>query len=491
MEEMVRANYMANQSVNFSMLSENERERIYLAALEILERTGAVVHDEETLEVLADAGCWVEDNRVRIPSGVTQAAVNSAPSRVVFCDRNGERKIIAEGDKVYFGPGPTNNYYIDPHTGERRDPKKEDKVDVAKTCDYLPNIDYVMDLGTPKDVQTGISDIHSFDAMVRNTTKPIFHWGFDIDQYEDIIEMAAVVAGGMEELQKRPFIALYSEPTPPLVHSEEAIAKATYAGKHKLPIIYTPCVMSGGTAPATLAATLALGVADSLVGLVANQHLNKGNPFIMGGVYTIMDMNTTVFSYGSPEFLALQAGIAEVASYMEIPVFGTAGCTDSCTLDGQAAGEAAMSILIAAQAGANVVHDVGYTEYGSTGSLYQLVMGDEIIGMVKRFMEGIKVDAEHLAIEVIDQVGPGGHFLGQEHTSKHFKNETWFPDLINRQRYSGWQAAGATTMGERIIEKTQRILAEHEPEPLDDAVLKELDRIVARAEERERQRTKK
>lgn len=484
MEKMVRSNYIANQSVNYSMLSEEEREEIYLAAVEILERTGAEVHDEETLDVLEDAGCWVEGERVRIPSGVTQDAVNSAPARVVFCDRNGNRKIIAEGKNTYFGPGPTNNYYIDPQTGERREPRKADKADVAKTCDYLPNIDYVMDLGTPKDVSPNLSDIHSFDAMVRNTTKPIFHWGFDIEQYESIINMAATVAGGMEELQKNPFLALYSEPTPPLVHSEEAIAKATYAGKHKLPAIYTPCVMSGGTTPSTLAGTLALGIADSLVGLVANQHLNKGNPFIMGGVYTIVDMNSTVFSYGAPEFLALQAGVAEVAQYMEIPVFGTAGCTDSCTLDGQAAAESAMSILTAAQAGANVVHDVGYTEYGSTGSLYQLVMGDEVIGMVKRIMRGIKVDKEHLATDVIDDVGPGGHFLGHEHTSEHFKDETWFPELINRQRHSGWKAAGGSTMGDRIIDKTQKILEEHEPEPLSDDVLEELDRIVEEAEEK-------
>ncbi|SKA13171.1 trimethylamine methyltransferase family protein [Selenihalanaerobacter shriftii] len=484
MERMVRSNYKINQKVNFSSLSEEECEKIYLAAVEILERTGAVVHDEETLEVLEDAGCWVEGEKVRFPSGVTQAAVNSAPSRVVFCDRNGDRSIIAEGNNTYYGPGPTNNYYIDPMTGERRKPKKEDKADVAKTCDYLPNIDFVMDLGTPDDVTISLSDIHSFDAMIRNTTKPIFHWGFDIDQYEDIIEMAAVVAGGMEELQKNPFIALYSEPTPPLIHSKEAIAKATYAGKYKLPIIYTPCVMSGGTTPATLAGTLALGIADSLVGLVANQHLNKGNPFIMGGVYTIMDMNSTVFSYGSPEFLALQSGIAEVAHHMGIPVFGTAGCTDSCTLDGQAAGEAAMSILTAAQSGANLVHDVGYTEYGSTGSLYQLVMGDEIIGMVKRIMKGIKVDKEHLATDVIDEVGPGGHFIAQDHTMKHFKDETWFPELINRQRYPGWKNDGGTTMGERVIDKTQKILKEHQAEPLSEDILKRLDEIVENAEKR-------
>ena len=492
MDKCVRARYTVNGTPAYRMLSEDQQRDIYQAALEILERTGAVIHDKEALELFEKAGCWIEGERVRFPAGLSEWAVKAAPSRIMLYDRDGNPGMVLEGRNTYYGPGPTNTYHRDPETGERRRPVISDSENAGKVCDALPNIDYTMDLGTPTGVTDSLADVYAFKAMLTNCRKPIVHWGFDIEQYEDIIEIAATVAGGLENLQKKPFICLYSEPTSPLVHSREAIAKAIFAARKRVPIVYTPCVMLGGTTPATMAATIALGVAESLVGIIASQLIREGSPIIMGGVYAIMDMKTTVYSYGSPEFHMMQAGIAEVAHYMNIPVFGTAGCTDSHTLDGQAAGEATMSILMAALSGANLVHDVGYTGSGSQGSLYQLVMCDEIIGMVKRFMRGIKVDDETLAVDVIDRVGPGGHHLADPHTMKHFKTETWFPTLINRMRYDEWKnATDKSTMGDRVKKKMLDILKNHEVPALPDDVLKKIDEVVQKAEEREASKKKK
>ena len=492
MNKCVRARYSVNGSPVFKMLSEEQQHEIYNAALEILERTGAVIHDKEALEIFEKAGAWVEGERVRFPAGLTEWAVKSAPSRITLYNREGKRSMVLEGRNTYYGPGPTNTYHRDPETGERRRPVNKDNENAAKVCDALENIDFAMDLGTPTGVTDELADVYAFKAMITNCRKPIVHWGFDIEQYEYMIDMAAAVVGGMEELQKRPFFCLYSEPTSPLVHSREAIAKAVFAAKKRVPIVYTPCVMLGGTTPATMASTIALGVAESLVGIIVSQLIREGSPIIMGGVYAIMDMKTTVFSYGSPEFHVMQAGIAEVAHYMGIPVFGTAGCTDSHTLDGQAAGEATMSILIAAQSGANLVHDVGYTGSGSMGSLYQLVMCDEIIAMVKRFMRGIEVTDETLALDVIDRVGPGGHHLADQHTMKHFKSETWFPTLINRMRYDEWKnKENASTMGDRVTAKMRDILKSHEVPALSDDVLKKIDDIIKKAEEQVAKKKKK
>ena len=492
MNKCVRARYSANNTPVFKMLSEDQQHEIYQAAIEILERTGAVVHDKEALDLFEKAGAWVEGERVRFPAGLTEWAVKSAPSRITLYDRDGNRKMVLEGRNTYYGPGPTNTYHRDPETGERRRPVLSDSENAGKVCDALPNIDFAMDLGTPTGVTDTLADVYAFKSLVTNCRKPIVHWGFDIEQYEDIVEIAATVVGGLENLQKRPFFCLYSEPSSPLVHSREAIAKALFAAKKRIPIVYTPCVMLGGTTPATMAGTIALGIAESLVGIVASQLVREGSPIIMGGVYAIMDMKTTVFSYGSPEFHIMQAGIAEVAHHMGIPVFGTAGCTDSHTLDGQAAGEATMSILIAAQSGANLVHDVGYTGSGSMGSLYQLVMCDEIIGMVRRFMRGIPVNDETLALDVIDRVGPGGHHLADEHTMKHFKTETWFPSTINRMRYDEWKnKEGASTMGDRVAQKMRDILKNHEVPVLPDDVLKKIEDIVQKAEDREAKKKKK
>jgi len=491
-DRYVRARYTTNKTPVFRILSEEQQKDIYQAAVEILERTGAVVHDEETLELFKNAGCWIEGERVRFPAGLTEWAVDTAPSRVLLYDRDGNRSMVLEGRNTYYGPGPTNTYHRDPYTGERRRPVVSDNENAGKVCDALENIDFAMDLGTPTGVTDTLADVYAFKALITNCRKPIVHWGFDIEQYEYMIEMAAEVVGGLENLQKKPFFCLYSEPSSPLMHSREAIAKAVFAAKKRVPIVYTPCVMLGGTTPATLASTIAMGVAESLVGIIASQLVREGSPIIMGGVYAIMDMKTTVYSYGSPEFHAMQAGIAEVAHYMGLPVFGTAGCTDSHTLDGQAAGEAAMSIFIAAQSGANLVHDVGYTGSGSMGSLYQLVMCDEIIGMVKRFMRGISVNDDTLALDVIDEVGPGGHFLAQPHTMKNFKTETWFPSVMSRMRHDGWKTMeGGSTMGDRVTEKMRDILENYEVPALPDGVLKKIDEIVKRAEDNEAKKKKK
>jgi trimethylamine--corrinoid protein Co-methyltransferase len=387
--------------------------------------------------------------------------------------------------------GPTNTFHIDTETEEMRKPRISDTENVARACEALKNIDFVEDLGTPDDVTLTLADVHAYRALVTNTKKPVVHWAFDIDQYNDIIEIATIVAGGLENLQKKPFLALYSEPSPPLMHSDEAINKAIFAAEKRVPIVYTPCIISGGTAPATLAGALALGVAESVVGIIASQLVREGSPIIMGGVYGIMDMLTTVYSYGSPEFNILQAGIAEVAHYMNIPVFGTAGCTDSHILEAQAAAEAAMSILTAMQAGANLVHDCGYTGFGNAGSIYQLVLADEIIGMVRRIMKGIEVNDFTLALDEIDKAGPSGEHVTSMHTYKNFKKEQWFPTLMNRMRHSEWKTkAGASTMEDRIKEKARKILRETEVPALPESMLKAIDAVVQRAEDREAKKKK-
>jgi trimethylamine--corrinoid protein Co-methyltransferase len=484
-----RSRYCVNRSIRFSLLSEAQREEIYSAALEILQRTGARVHSARARELFRKAGCWIDGDVVRFPIGLSEWAVRAAPSKILLYDRNGNRKLNLEGYHSYYGPGPTNIYHIDPYTGERRKPKISDTENVGKVCEALPNIDFVEDLGTPDDVTLTLADVYAFRTLVNSTTKPIVHWGFEVDQYGDIVALASAVAGGLESLQKRPFLALYSEPSPPLQHSAEAIDKAIFAAEKRIPVVYTPCIISGGIAPATLAGSLALGVAESVVGIVANQVVAEGSPIIMGGVYGIMDMLSTVYSYGSPEFNLMQAGIAEVAHYMKLPVFGTAECTDSHTLDAQAAAEAAMSILTAAEAGANLIHDCGYTGFGSAGSLFQLVMADEIIGMIRRIVRGIEVTDANLALDDIDRAGPSGEFVTSEHTFRSFKKETWFPTLMNRMRYSEWKSmAGGSSMGDRIKEKTRRLLEQTEAPVLPPDVHQDMDRIMKKAEDREKKK---
>jgi trimethylamine--corrinoid protein Co-methyltransferase len=207
-----------------------------------------------------------------------------------------------------------------------------------------------------------------------------------------------------------------------------------------------------------LAGVLTQSLAEGLVGIVLSQLKKKGAAMILGGVVTILDMSTTVMPYGAPEMVLLSAAQTEVCKQLRLPIFSTAGCGDSKVLDEQAAIEAAISVAVAALSGANLVHDVGYLESGLVGSLDMLVMSDEIISMVKRIVGGVVVDDEHLATEVIDRVGPGGNFLAEDHTLRHFKREFWFPNLLDRSRREAWEQHGSKTLGQRVRERVVDIL---------------------------------
>lgn len=481
----VRSNYLANSTPMFSVLSNSQCEEIFLAAQEVLERTGVTVHDEEARTILKKAGCWVDGILVRIPSSVVNRALSSVPKRVTLCNsRTGSRDVLLEGYNAYFGTGSDTPFTIDPYTGERKRSTKQSVGNACKVIDALPNLDFVMSLGIVQDVPLLISDRHQFEAQILNTSKPIVTTAHDIYGFADIIEMCEIIAGGVEELRRNPIMTLYAEPISPLQHAWEAASKLILAAKKGLPVVYTPCVMAGGTVPATMAGVLTQGLAESLSGLVINQSTREGSPFIMGGVFTIMDMSSTLFCYGSPEFNLLMSALANMAHYLKLPMFGTAGCSDSNIVDEQAGIEAAMSIALTALSGPNLNHDVGYIEYGSTSSLEYLAINNDVIGMARRLVRGIRVTDETLALDLIDKIGPGGHFLSEDHTMKYFKTETYYPSLIDRQRYESWQEAGSKTLFERANEKVRDIIENYEPDPLPKDVTQKIRAIVERSEQK-------
>lgn len=475
---MLRSNYVTNSSLQFRVFSEAQCEEIHCASLEILERVGVLIRHPKALELVKKAGAYVDGELVKMPAALVEKCIRSAPSRVVMCDREGNRTMYLENNKSYFGPGPTVNYTLDPFTGERRYPTIDDTRRASKVMDALPNIDYQMDFGTARDVQTDKSDVLMFEAMLNNSTKPIIHWGFNSKNYKTMVDMAVAVKGSLQELQNYPFLCFYSEPITPLTHDVDAIEKTMFMAEHRLPCINTPAPLAGATAPATLAGSIALAVAECLSGLVVHQLTCEGAPFIMGGVITVMDMQTTQITYGSPEFNLMSAGLTNMAQYYKIPMFTTAGCSDSKCVDQQAGIDIATNCLMAALSGGNIVHDVGYMESGVSTSLLQLVIADEVIGQVKRIIKGIEVNKETLAVDIIEKVGPGGHFMAEEHTFENFKKEWWFPSIFSRERYDDWVAKGQPDLAERAKQKLQKIIEEHEAKPLDEKIKKQVKQIA-------------
>jgi trimethylamine--corrinoid protein Co-methyltransferase len=291
--------------------------------------------------------------------------------------------------------------------------------------------------------------------------------------------MAAAAAGGIDELRLNPTLLLYSEPSTPLQHSETATGKLLYMAEQSLPVVHSPAPMMGGTAPVTMAGGFVLGNAEVLSSLVIHQLEAPGAPFVYGQGLHHMDMKDTISVYGAPEFQMARVLVAEMGRYYGLPTWGYAGHSDSCVMDEQAAADAAFSVLVAFLTGTNLAHDVGYLEAGLTTSPEMIVFTAEMVSMMRRFMNGVSLDAEALALEVIHAVGPGGDFLSSNHTLDHFR-ELWQPALFSRQRMADWVASGRKRLGGRLREKTLAIMEEHQPEPLPDSVREEIAYIQSR-----------
>lgn len=481
----MRANYRVNMTPQFRVLADDQIEEILYAALDVLERAGTRVLGEEGLALLSGAGCSVSDNNlVRIPSWLVKDALNAIPQRIVVAGRDRSKRVLLEKNKFHFGTGSDCPQVVDPYTDEVRKYTYEDVYNAARISDALENIDFHMSLGLTSGVLARTYDRPQFMAMVQGTSKPLVITTVDKEGLADQYQMACEVLGGPEEFARAPLFVVYIEPSSPLTHSVEAVEKILYAAEKGIPAIYTPCIMGGGTGPMTMAGTMVQALAEYLVGVVLAQLKRKGAGVIMGGVNSLMDMATSILSYGAPELALISAGMTDLSKWLGVPMFSTAGCSDAKVLDEQAAIEATMSVTLAALSGANLIHDVGYLESGLLGSFDMLVMADEVIGMAKHIVRGIPVSRETLAVDVIERVGPGGHYLSQEHTRQHFRQEMWFPSLMDRQMRRSWKASGAKTMANRVRAKVVNVLDHHQPLPIPAEVESRLREIIVSAEAR-------
>ena len=476
---VLQSNYTALEAPRFRKLSDDQVEQLHHASLEILERTGVRLYEPEALELLISKGIKVEDgNRVRIPAGLVEWALSIAPKRTVLCNRHGQRVMPLERNNVFYGPGSDCPNVIDVRSGERRPGTLQDIVEASLVCDALPNIDFLMSFCVASDLPQETADRHQMRAMLMNSTKPILFVTTEFEGCVDAIRMAEAVAGGEEELRRNPICACYINVTHPMRHNEEALRKLLFLAGKGLPTTYTPVVLRGATGPVTAAGAIALANAGELAGLVIAQLKREGAPIILtGGVNDMLDMRTTVDAYADPTNRVM---LVELAHRYGLPIFGLTGCSDSKLPDEQAAAEAAFAILLETLAGAQMAHDVGYLEGGMTNSIDQIVICDELIAYTKQFMRKLEINADTLALDLIDQVGPDGDYLSAEHTLNHFR-EDWYPKLFDRRNYEDWKNAGGKTLRQRANEKALKLLNSHKPEPLPDDVQARIDAIVAQS----------
>jgi trimethylamine--corrinoid protein Co-methyltransferase len=487
--QVKKTNYTVNATPTFEVLTEDEIEAIYYSALRVLYETGVRVYEEEGIEVAHSGGAIVEDTTedsslVKIPPWMVDKALSTLPRKVVVVGPDREHRMELYKDQIYFGAGSDTPFTWDPYTGERRRARYEDVKNFAKIAQAMPNMDFHMSLGIVQDVNVGTYDRWQYLAMLEGTTKPINITAVDLDGLRDQLEMAYIRVGGKEEFEKGPIFSLYIEPVSPLSHSQEVVQKLLFATDHGIPFVYTPCPLAGATSPCTLAGTAVQALTESLFGIVLSQLRKPGAPLIIGGLMSNMDMRTTIYCYGSPEMALLSAAYTQITKWLEVPMYETAGCSDAKMFDEQAAMEATINAATAALVGGNMIHDVGYLEQGLTSSMEMMVASNEIIDRVKRILRGIPVDDGTKALDVIEDVGPGGHYLEHDHTYTRFKDLIWQGELTDRQNWESWDLGGRKTFRDRVHAKVLEIL-EADTEPLmDEDMYEELHHICELADER-------
>ncbi len=467
---------------HLSLFTREQCEAVHYASLEILRRTGVRVDHQEALALLRQTDAIITDgNLVRFPPGLVEWALAQAPSCIALCKRGAsEVAIRMEGREVAFGTGSACPNYLDPRTGRHRAFTEADVIACVRLVEALPELDFCMSMGLPSDLDPRAPYRDEFALMIEHTTKPLVFTLGSRAECEAIVAMAAAAAGGMEALRLNPTLVGYGQPTTPLLHGEDSTEKLIFMARMGLPIVHQSSPMMGGTAPMSMAASLALGNAELLSGLVIHQLVRRGAPFIYGCGLHHMDMRTTIAVYGAPEFELARTAVAEMARFYNLPHYGYAGYTDSCVVDEQAASDATSSILVALLSGQHLVHDIGYIEAGLTESPEMIVFCADVIGRLRHFVGGMALDKEAFALDLIHEIGPGGSYVATEHTLNHFR-EFWQPTLYSRQRISDWTRRGSKRLGDRLRDKTIALMERAGTPELPANVLAEIEYIRKRA----------
>jgi len=466
------------------VLDEREIKTIHDGTMQILRDTGVMVHHEEALELLAQAGAKVNGKVARLSEKLVMEHLEKAGKKYILYGRNpGKTARFGYGDFVLMS-SPGQYSWLDTETDERRGATAHDAYEAIKLGDALCNITIVGSMAQPEDISESWRDVYLTGELVKGTTKPTRCWVKNGRTAKYILDIYRIVAGSEEALRRRPMVEAFMEPISPLQLPEDGLDVVKAFAQAGQPVSIGPMAMTGGTAPATLAGTLAQENAEILAGVVVTQLFAPGTPITYGGIPHIMDPRTSICSFGSPEQGLMAVAMVQMAEFYGFPVYINVGLTDAKVPDAQAGVEKATSLLLGVLAGADTFGHCGICGTDHAGSLVWLYLDNEVAEYIKRIVRGFDVDAEKIAADVVNQVGPGGNFLAETHTVKHFRQEMWIPGLAwTRQSWDGWQGEGKKTMGDRIKDQIKKTLATHNPDVICEDLRREIDGIVRRARE--------
>ena len=473
----------------YKPLSPEGIQTIHDGSLTILEKTGMTYESGlgETVDMLGNAGATVDRDarRVRFSPDLVLQQIAKAPSQVILYARDGKNDLDLTEDKVHLGTGGAAVKILDLETSLPRPSTLRDLYDLGRLVDRLDHIHFFLRPCIPTDIPEADYDVNMFYACLKATGKHVMSGVNDEAGLHRIIDMAAMLGGGKEQLQAKPFISVITSfAISPLKLCTQSTRIMQACNRQRIPVALSAAPMSGSTSPMTMSGTLAQLHAEQLAGITICQLTHPGAPLLYGGIPGMANMATMGYSGGGVECGMMNAAIHQLAAHIRVPNYNSAGLTDAKLPDAQAGWEKAMTILLGAMGGSNYMHhSAGMLESMLTVAPEQFVMDDEIIGMACKVLQGIQVDADHLALDVIDTVGPAGNFMMSPHTMQYMRSEYFQGNgVTDRKSRHQWDQGGSRDSRERAKEIVRKILADEEnayiPADIDHALRKKFNILL-------------
>lgn len=464
------------------ILTEDQVDQVHEATLAILGRTGVRLDAPEAVQRLVKDGAVRKEekpNVVLFPRSMVEDSLNKVPRFRKYFARNPKNDIVWDGEHTFAGSVGGNPSMLDMTTGEPHPSTLADVEQSTRVMDALENCHAISNFVVATDVPGELQVVKTVEAMIKNTSKCVSSYALNTENVDALAKMWSCLTGGLEGLRKRPLFCVYGSPSSPLTFDRNTCEIMTRGAELGVPIDIVPCPMCGGTAPVTLAGGLAQQNAELLAGIMLYQTVDDSLPTCYSGRLTTLDLRTGANIWGTAEMGLASAAAVQIAHryHMGADVYGVV--SDVNAYDVQMGLERMMAGLIPALAGADMLSGIGGA-WGTSSAFEMLVLDNEIYGDIFRALRGIQVDEDRLATGLIDRVGHMGNFLAQPHTMKYLKmGELRISDLWDKRGIDRFKKEGFKPTQERAKAVVRRILSEHEPEPLDRDVARELERVVS------------
>ncbi len=474
------------QVSRLKVLNEGDLEKLDSATMRILSEVGVRYNSEKVLDILSKAGAEVDEASkiARLPEKMVRGALALVPSQIKLYNRDLEEHIILGDGKTKVASGHNAIYVLDEAGGERREATCDDIGRFVALADALDEIDVVGIQAMPQDVKPESTILHAYFESARNSRKHVFFSPDEAEVVRSVIEMARVVCG-RDDLSEGSPVTCQLSPSSPLTWTSGSIEGVVECAVAGIPVCILPEPFSGATCPVTIAGQLAQHNAEALSGVVVAQLVREGTPVIWACASTTFDMKKGNVLICSPEAAVLRVATAQLAHYYGMPCHCIGPDTDAHDYDEQTGWEKMLTTISAMSAGIDLFVNCGMFSTGLTVSLAQLVADSEVVSICRRFLQGMQVDEETLAVDVVAGVGPGGNFMETEHTLEHLrKGALWEEQISNRRIYDTWKKEGGVDVMANAGEKAASILSAHQSKAPAESIQAEMKKLIKEFESR-------